>query len=152
MRIDLFRSWPDGYRAVHAFEQTVSASGLDPGLLDLVKLRASQLNGCAYCIDMHTKDARACGETEQRLYAVPAWRDAPFFTEPERAALALAEALTELGTAGLDDVVSAAREHFDDVELSQLTYAIALINVWNRLALTAKLPVGDYQPSASAHA
>jgi AhpD family alkylhydroperoxidase len=145
-RIDLFRSWPDGYRAVRALESTVSNSGLDPILMELVRTRASQINGCAYCIDMHTKDARARGETEQRLYGLSAWHETPFFTERERAALALTEAITLVaGTHVPEKVMDQAARWFSTEDLSKLVTLIATINVWNRFALAARLPVGNYE-------
>jgi AhpD family alkylhydroperoxidase len=146
-RIDIYRPWPDGYKAMLAMEAAVRESGLDLTIFELVKTRASQVNQCAYCIDMHTKDARANGETEQRLYALSAWRETPFFTERERAALGLAEAMTLVAETHVpDDVVAEAQKHFDDVELAQLIFAITTINAWNRLAITARTPVGGYQP------
>jgi AhpD family alkylhydroperoxidase len=117
-----------------------------------VKTRASQINQCAYCIDMHTKDARANGETEQRLYALSAWPETPFFTDRERAALALCESMTLVADTHVpDDVVEEAQRHFDPVELAQLVFAITTINAWNRLAITARSPVGGYQPAQHAH-
>ena len=138
---------------MYAFDQAVAGSGLEPTLLELLKMRASQLNGCAYCIDMHTKDARAAGETDQRLHALNAWRETPFFSDRERAALALTEALTLIADAHVpDDVYEEAARHFTDEELAKLVYAAVVINGWNRLAIAARLPVGDYQPRARAHA
>ncbi|MFL5391916.1 MAG: carboxymuconolactone decarboxylase family protein, partial [Myxococcales bacterium] len=113
---------PDAFRAMLALEEYVRSTGLEPALLHLVKLRASYINGCAHCIDMHTKDARAQGETEQRIYAIPVWRETPFFTERERAALAWTEAVTELGRAGVsDELFQATREHFSERDLVDLT-------------------------------
>ncbi len=121
--------------------------GLEPKLLELVKMRASQLNGCAYCLDMHSKDARAAGETEQRLYVLPAWREAPFYTPRERAALAWTEALTLISATDVGDALFAeVREHFDEKELVNLTMAVIAINGWNRLAIPFRSPVGSYQP------
>ncbi|WP_248360855.1 carboxymuconolactone decarboxylase family protein [Anaeromyxobacter oryzae] len=138
---------PDAYRAMLALEEYVRSTGLQPTLLHLVKLRASYMNGCAFCVDMHTKDARAAGETEQRLYAVPVWRETPFFTPRERAALAWTEAVTELGREGVpDEVYEAARAHFDEAELVHLTMAIVVINGWNRLSVAFRAEVGAYQP------
>src|SRR5688572_9011046 len=110
VRVDVYKAWPEGYQAVQQLELPVRGSGLETSLVELVKTRASQVNQCAYCIDMHTKDARAAGETEQRLYALSAWREAPFFTDRERAALALTEALTLVATshAALDVAVEEA--------------------------------------------
>jgi AhpD family alkylhydroperoxidase len=138
---------PDAFRAMLALEEYVRSSGLEAALLELVKVRASYLNGCAHCIDMHTKDARAAGETEQRIFAVPVWRDTPFFTERERAALAWTEAVTQLGRDGVpDDVYQTARAHFDEAELVRLTMAVVAINGWNRLAISFRAEVGGYQP------
>lgn len=146
-RIDYTKVGPDAYRAVAGMEAYVHKSGLEPSLIELVKLRASYINGCAYCVDMHTKDARAAGETEQRLYAVPVWRETPFFTPRERAALAFTEAVTLISHGGVpDDVFEEARAHFSEQEVVNLTMAVATINVWNRLAITFRSDVGSYQP------
>ena len=134
-------------KAMRALETYVSQSGLEPALLDLVKLRASQINGCAYCIDMHTKDARLRGETEQRLYALSAWEETPFYTERERAALAWTEAVTEIARSGVsDDMYEAARPHFAEQELIDLTVAVIAINGWNRLAISFRTVPGTYFP------
>ncbi|HKO15567.1 MAG TPA: carboxymuconolactone decarboxylase family protein [Gemmatimonadaceae bacterium] len=146
-RINYTRVAPGAYRAMKALQDYTDGTGLEPALLELVKLRASYLNGCAYCIDMHSKDARANGETEQRIYAVPVWREAPFFTPRERAALAWTEAVTELGRGGVSDAVyEETRAHFDEGELVNLTMAIIAINGWNRLAVPFRSEVGKYQP------
>ncbi|HEV3131901.1 MAG TPA: carboxymuconolactone decarboxylase family protein [Acidimicrobiales bacterium] len=143
-----FGPWPDGYRALQLLSEAVRGSGLEPTLLELVKMRASQINGCAYCIDMHSKDARKLGETEQRLYALSAWREGPFFSRRERAALGLTEAVTliaqaEIPHALIDEVSSV----FTPDELTRLLYLIVEINAWNRLAITTGNPVpGTYQP------
>ena len=138
---------PDAYRAMLALEDYVRSTGIEPALLELVRLRASYLNGCAFCVDMHTKDARAAGESEQRLYAVPVWRETPFFTARERAALAWAEAVTRLGPEGVsDEAYEAARAQFDEGELVRLTMAIVAINGWNRLSVAFRTEVGSYQP------
>jgi AhpD family alkylhydroperoxidase len=138
---------PDAYRAMLALEDYARSTGIEASLLHLVKLRASYLNGCAFCIDMHTKDARAEGETEQRLYAVPVWHETPFFTPRERAALAWTEAVTRLGEEGVsDEVYDAAREQFDEAELVRLSMAIVAINGWNRLSIAFRSEVGSYQP------
>src|SRR5579872_3973989 len=122
--------------AMLALQNHVNQSGLEGPLLELVKMRASQINGCAYCIDMHSKDARAHGETEQRLYALNAWREAPFYSDRERAALGWTEALTLVSeTHAPDDVYEEARRHFREAELVALTMAIVAINSWNRLAI-----------------
>jgi AhpD family alkylhydroperoxidase len=117
-------------------------------LLELVKLRASMINGCAYCVDMHSKDARALGESEQRLYAISVWREAPFFTPRERAALAWTEAVTKVGSDHVPDAVyRLAREHFDERQLVDLTMAIIAINAWNRLAIAFRAVAGTYEPA-----
>jgi AhpD family alkylhydroperoxidase len=141
---------PEAYRAMSGLQQFVNSSGIEDALLHLIYLRASYINGCAYCVDMHTKDARAAGETEQRLYAVPVWRETPFFTPRERAALAYTETVTRIGDAGVpDDVYAEAREHFDEAALVALTVAIITINGWNRLSVSFRTEVGGYQPAAA---
>jgi AhpD family alkylhydroperoxidase len=148
-RLNYAKSFPEGIHALLNLGKVISSSGLEASLLELVKTRASQLNGCAYCIDMHTKDARAGGETEQRLYALSAWRETPFFTPRERAALAWTEALTNIqqGHAG-DEVYAQARGQFDESELVKLSLAITQINTWNRIALAFRVEPGTYQPAA----
>jgi AhpD family alkylhydroperoxidase len=143
-RVSVQLEAPKLSRAMVALEQEIE---LDPVVRELVKLRASILNGCAYCIDMHTKRARKAGESEQRLYALAAWRDAPFFTERERAALALTDAVTFIAERQkpVEDYEEAAR-HFDSEELTHLIWQIATINVWNRVAIATRTPVGTYQP------
>jgi AhpD family alkylhydroperoxidase len=139
---------PAAYTAMVGLETFVrKASKLEPSLVELVRMRASQINGCAYCIDMHSKDARSDGETEQRLYALNAWRETPFFTARERAALAWTEALT-LITEGHapDDVYELAKQNFSDEELVNLTVAVIAINGWNRLAISFRSVPGVYQP------
>jgi AhpD family alkylhydroperoxidase len=146
-RLDYARLAPGALRAQHGLEAYVRGSGLEHSLLELVKLCASYLNGCAYCVDMHTKDARVAGETEQRLYAVPVWRETPFYTPRERAALAWTEAVTRLSPGGVPDAVyESVRAHFTELELVNLTMAVVTINGWNRLAISLRTPVGDYQP------
>jgi AhpD family alkylhydroperoxidase len=145
MRIDYRRVFPEALRAMGGLEEAVHESALEPELLELVKLRASQLNGCAYCLDMHSKDARAQGETEQRLHVLSAWREAPFYSARERAALGWCEALTLLPSSGApDDVFDEAARHFGDDELVALTLAIVAINGWNRFAVGLRSPVGNY--------
>jgi AhpD family alkylhydroperoxidase len=140
-------------RAMFALQREVETSGLEHALLALVKIRASQINGCAYCIDMHTKDARAAGETEQRIYALSAWRETPFFSERERAALDWAESVTRIAETHVpDDTYAGVRQHFTEQELVALTFAIVAINSWNRLAVSFRVPVGSYQPQAVAAA
>jgi len=127
------------------------SSGMEPSLLELVRMRASQINGCAYCLDMHSKDARANGETEQRLYALNAWQETPFFTDRERAALAWTEALTLIADGHApDEVYREARERFSEAELVNLTLAIVAINGWNRLSIGFRAVPGDYQPAKHA--
>ena len=149
-RIDYVRSAPEALRAMRGLEQYVRSSGLEQSLLELVRTRASQINGCAFCLDMHTKDARAAGETEQRLYALSAWEETPFFTDRERAALAWTEALTNISeTHAPDDVFQHVRSHFSDKEMVDLTMAIVAINGWNRLAIGFRTPAGTYQPEGA---
>jgi AhpD family alkylhydroperoxidase len=137
---------PGTMMAMRTLDQYVTQSGLEPGLLDLVKIRASQLNGCAYCVDMHTKDARARGEGEQRLYALAVWHETPFFTDRERAALAWTEAITLLaGHRVTDELDHAACQHFSDKQLVDLTMAIIAINGWNRLSVAFRTVPGTYQ-------
>lgn len=151
-RLNFAQVAPDAARAMMALEKYVRSSGLEPALLELVKLRASYMNGCAYCVDMHTKDSRAAGESEQRLYAVPVWRETPFFTPRERAALAWTESVTDLGHTGVPDgVYEEARAQFSDVELVNLTMAIIAINGWNRLAVSFRLEPGSYEPVSHSH-
>ena len=129
-----------------AIERYLAGSGMDPKLLHLIKLRASQINGCAFCIDMHSKDARAAGETEQRLYELNAWRETPFYSERERAALEWTEALTLISqTHAPDDVFERVSAHFSEKEIVDLTYAVANINTWNRLAIAVRAVPGRYQ-------
>jgi AhpD family alkylhydroperoxidase len=145
-RLKYARVAPEALRAMRAMQDYVNATGLEHSLLELVKLRASYMNGCAYCVDMHTKDSRAAGETEQRLYMVPLWREAPFYTDRERAALAWTEAVTRLGEHGVpDSVYEEALRQFDEVELVQLTMAIVAINGWNRLSVAFQTEVGSYK-------
>lgn len=146
-RLDYKSAAPGGFAAMLGLEQYVRASGLEHSLLELVKTRASQLNGCAFCLDMHTQDARAAGESEQRLYLLPAWREAHCFTPRERAALAWTEAVTQLKEQEVSDAVHAeARAHFDDKALVDLTLAIVAINGWNRLSIAFRAPSGSYRP------
>jgi AhpD family alkylhydroperoxidase len=150
-RLNYAAASPAGFEAMRTLEDHVRQSGLDHRLLELVKTRASQLNGCAYCLDMHTKDARAAGETEQRLYALSAWRETPFFNARERAALGWTEAVTRLGEGPVsDEVYAEVRPHFDDRQLVDLTLAIVAINGWNRLAIAFRKKPGTYQPPSIA--
>jgi AhpD family alkylhydroperoxidase len=138
-------------RAMFGMETYVRQSGLEPSLLELVKTRASQINGCAYCLDMHTKDARAHGESEQRLYALSAWRETPFYSERERAALAWTEAVTLIADGHVPDAVfEEVRPHFTEEELVNLTLAVVAINGWNRLSISFRAVPGTYQPREAA--
>jgi len=152
-RIEYNKIAPDAVSAMLGLEKYVRQSGLDASLLELVKLRASQINGCAYCVDMHTKNARARGESEQRLYAVVVWRETPFFTDRERAALAWTEAVTQVSWEHVpDDVYDLTRKHFNEKELVDLTMAIIAINGWNRLAISFRTVPGTHQrPSDSGN-
>lgn len=146
-RLNFKRLVPAAYRAMLALESYVHETGLDSSLLELVKMRASQINGCAYCLDMHSKDARAAGETEQRLYVLNAWREAPFYTERERAALAWTEAVTLVNESHVpENVYQQARAHFSEEELVNLTIAIVAINGWNRLEVSFRGIPGRYTP------
>ncbi len=148
-RLDAQKVAPGAFHAMLALENYVrKSSRLEPSLLELVRMRASQINGCAYCLDMHSKDARANGETEQRLYALDAWRETPFFTDRERAALAWTEAVTRVSQSHVpDSVYEEARQRFTEEELANLTLAIVAINGWNRLAISFRAVPGEYQPS-----
>jgi len=138
-------------QAMYGLEHYVRNSGLEKQLVELVKTRCSQINGCAFCIDMHTKDARAAGETEQRLYALNAWRETPFYSDRERAALEWAEALTLIAeTHAPDDIYERVRQHFSEEESAKLTLAIVTINSWNRIAIASRAVPGSYQPAGKA--
>ncbi len=147
-RIDYRKIAPEALQAMGALERYAHELKIEKPLAELVKLRASMMNGCAYCVDMHSQDARAGGESEQRLYALSVWREAPFFTPRERAALAWTEAVTEVSTGHVpDDVYRLAREHFDEREIVDLTMTVIAINAWNRLATAFRAVVGGYQPA-----
>jgi AhpD family alkylhydroperoxidase len=140
-----------GLRAMLSLQQEVDNSGLDHSLLHLIKIRVSQINGCAYCIDMHTKDARAAGETEQRIYALNVWRETPFFSERERAGLDWAEVVTLLHQTHVpDEAYERVRKEFSEAETVSLTFALIAINGWNRLAVSFRAPVGTYKARAVA--
>jgi AhpD family alkylhydroperoxidase len=156
MRID-FSTVPEAMSAMRGLEQAVRGSSLEPELLELVKMRASQLNGCAYCLDMHSKDARARGESEQRLHVLAAWRETELYSDRERAALAWCESLTLLSQTGApDDVYAGVAAQFEPAEIVMLTLAIVAINGWNRFAVGMRSPVGSYvsphKPAAVASA
>ena len=145
-RLDYQRISPDGYRAMLALNKFAETCGLEHALLELIKIRASQINGCAYCIDMHAIDARAGGESEQRIYLLDAWREAPFYSDRERAALAWTEAVTLVGQTHVpDDVYEEARRHFSEEELVNLTWAVVVINGWNRIAVAFRSEPGKYR-------
>ena len=150
-RLDYGKAAPGSVQAMYKLEKYVEGSGLERPLRELVKTRVSQINGCAFCIDMHTKDARAAGETEQRLYGLSAWREAPYYSERERAALAWAEVVTLISqTHASDEEYEAARAQFGEEELVKLTMAVIAINGWNRLAIAFRTEAGKYQPRGKA--
>jgi AhpD family alkylhydroperoxidase len=151
-RIDVTKH-SDAVKAMYGLERIAREHGIERKLLHLIKARVSQINGCAYCIDMHTKDARAEGETEQRLYGLSAWQETPFYTPRERAALEWAETLTLISSHHVpDELFARAREQFTEAELVGLTIAIIAINGWNRIAIPFRAEVGSYQPGTSAAA
>jgi AhpD family alkylhydroperoxidase len=152
-RMDYYKMEPALLKGMLGFERAVATSGLEHSLLELVKFRASQLNGCAYCLDMHSKDARKAGETEQRLYGLSAWREAPYYTARERAALAWTEKLTTVSQAHPTDAeYEELTAHFKENEILQLTYGIMAINAWNRLAIAMKATPGGYVAGAKPSA
>ncbi|NNM84772.1 MAG: carboxymuconolactone decarboxylase family protein [Phycisphaerales bacterium] len=145
-RLNYMKVSPDAYKAMSTLEMYVKHSGLEKSLLELLKTRASQINGCAFCLDMHTQDARAGGETEQRLYTLSAWRETPFFTDRERAALEWTETITCIAdTHAPDSTYESVRRHFTEKEMIDLTMAIVAINAWNRLAIAFRSVPGTYQ-------
>ena len=150
-RLDYAKVSPGGLKVMLDIETYVAKCGLERSLLHLIKMRASQINGCAYCLDMHSKAARTEGETEQRLYTLDAWRETPFYSARERAALAWTEALTRIAqTHAPDEVYEAVRSQFSEQELADLTLAIVAINGWNRIAIGFRTEVGTYQPAKHA--
>jgi AhpD family alkylhydroperoxidase len=152
-RLDYRKFSQEPLKNLLAIEDYLSHSSLEPRLLHLIKMRASQINGCAFCIDRHSKDARALGETEQRLYELNAWRETPFYSERERAALEWTEALTLISeTHAPDDSFERLRPHFSDQEIVDLTYAITIINAWNRIAIATRAVPGHYQPPKKSSA
>src|SRR4051812_48011140 len=151
MRLNYTKASPEGYRALAGLERFVAGSGLEHSLLHLVKLRASQINGCAFCVDMHWKDARAEGESEERLYMLSAWEEATVYSDRERAAIALTESVTRISETHVpDDVYDEAKKHFSEAELANLVLAIATINAWNQLAITFRSEPGHYEPPKAA--
>jgi AhpD family alkylhydroperoxidase len=143
-RIDLLTLAPEAYEAMRAIEAYIRKSGLDRRLYELIKIRASQINGCIFCLNMHTREARALGETEQRIYGLSAWQEAPYYTEKERAALALTEAITLVAESHVpDEVFENARQHFDEEELAALIIGITNINGWNRWMVASRRPPED---------
>jgi AhpD family alkylhydroperoxidase len=148
-RVNLMRVNPGVFQAMFGLERQVRQAGFDEKLLDLVRMRASQINGCAYCLDMHSKDTRANGETEQRLYGLDAWRETPYYSARERAALEWTEALTLVSETHVpDDVYERVREQFSEDELVHLSLAVVAINGWNRLNIAARTVPGDYVPGS----
>jgi AhpD family alkylhydroperoxidase len=146
-RIHYTKVTPLAYHAMLGLEKYLNECGLEHILLNLLKLRVSQINGCAYCLDMHWKDLRVMGETEQRLYSLDAWRESPYYSDRERAALAWAESVTRVAETHVpDEVFEQAKREFSEKELADLTVAIATINAWNRLAIAARTTPGTYQP------
>ncbi len=148
------KSSPGVYDAMDALDRYLAGCGLETPLLRLVQFRASQLNGCAYCLDMHSQDLRAGGETEQRLYSLAAWRECPYYSDRERAALAWTEAVTRLdpiaGSPVPDATYDEVRRHLSEQEIANLTLAVATINAWNRLSIAARLVPGQYRPAATS--
>ncbi len=149
-RLNYAKLAPEPLKVMYGLEAYLRGCGLERPLLELVKTRASQLNGCAFCLDMHTQDARAAGETERRLYALSAWRETPFYTDRERAALAWTEAVTQLADRVPDAVYEEVRPHFTEKELADLTWAVAAINAWNRMAISSRAAPGTYKPHLRA--
>ena len=146
-RIDLYKLSPDAYKAMLGLEHYLNQSTIEKKLLHLLKLRVSQINGCAYCLDMHWKDLQVQGENEQRMYSLDAWRETPYYTDRERAALAWAEAVTLVTEGHVPDAVyEQARQHFSEQELADLTLSVVAINGWNRISIAFRVVPGTYQP------
>jgi AhpD family alkylhydroperoxidase len=149
--MNYYTAAPGALKVLLGVEEYLQASRLEEKLQDLIKLRVSQINGCAYCIDMHWKDLRALGETEQRLYGLDAWEESPYYSERERAALAWAEAVTRIGEGHVpDEVFERVRPHFSDRELADLTLAVTAINSWNRLSIAFRVSPGTYKSHKTA--
>lgn len=147
-RLEYSKIAPEAFQIMLQFEKYARSTGFDPLLIELIKIRASQLNGCAYCLDMHTIDARAHGETEQRIYCISVWHDSPFYSDTERVVLELTEAVTNIGKNGVpDDLYNRVREHFDKRQYVDLIYIINTINSWNRLSISMGSVPGNYTSS-----
>ncbi|WP_026702599.1 carboxymuconolactone decarboxylase family protein [Salibacterium aidingense] len=149
-RLNYAKTNPGILKLMMQVEEYKTTTEFDQKLMELIKIRASQINGCAFCLDMHTKDARAIGETEQRIYCLNAWRESPFYSEPERAALALTEAVTFISENGVpDDLYEQVLQHYSETQYMDLVFLIITINSWNRLAISTTSVPGDYQPQSS---
>ncbi|ALC83958.1 MULTISPECIES: carboxymuconolactone decarboxylase family protein [Bacillus] len=147
-RINHMQVNPEAIKLMLQLEEYKNTTGFDKKLIELIKIRTSQINGCAYCLDMHTKDARAIGETEQRIYCLNAWRESPFYSESERAALELTEAVTNISVNGVpDELYERVREHFDEKQYVDLVFLIMTINGWNRLSISVNNIPGSYKPA-----
>lgn len=150
-RFNYAKTSPGAYKAMLGLETYLHQCGLETSLLHLIKLRSSQINGCAYCLDMHWKDLRAIGESEQRLYSLDAWRESPFYTDRERAALAWTEAVTLVASTHVpNEIYEEVRRQFNEKELADLTFAISTINAWNRMSIASRTQPGSYQPAKVA--
>lgn len=148
-RVNYVKTNPEAFGLMRKFEDYAKTTGFDRKIIELIKIRVSQLNGCAFCLDMHTKDARHIGETEQRIYLLNAWREAPFYSEQERAVLELTEAVTQISTGGVSDALyQEISQHFDEKQYVDLIILINTINCWNRLAISVNAVPGDYQAGA----
>lgn len=151
-RLKVDKANTEAYRALLGVEKYLAHCSIEKPVRELVKVRVSQINGCAYCIDMHWKDARAAGETEQRLYGLPAWRESPYYNERERAALLLAEELTQIAHRPVpEEVYERVSDHFSEQEQSDLVWVVAAINAWNRVSIGFGSVPGDYQPPKTSH-
>ena len=152
LQVNVEKTSSDAFRAMLGVERALAHCSIEKSLRELIKLRVSQINGCAYCIDMHWKDARAAGETEQRLYGLPAWRESPYYSERERAGLLLAEEFTRVADRSVpEEVHDHARDVFNDQELGDLAWTISAINTWNRVNICLKTVPGDYQAARVSH-
>lgn len=148
-RVNYMEIAPEAFKLMRQFEVYAKTTGFDPKLMELIKIRASQINGCAFCLDMHTKDARHIGETEQRIYLLNAWREAPFYSDEERAVLELTEAVTDISLNGVpDELYELVHEYFDEKQYIDLIVLINTINSWNRLSIAINNVPGSYQPGA----